>query len=334
MEKKKFTILISSNRRGDTRSGVISAAWLKAIAAITGILGVLLAAVTVDYVGLLLEAGENKRLISENAQLVAQFQVIESKVNSLENSLERIRVTEAKLRRITDVDQEDRAIRLAMGAAPKAGQTFLDFKRGTGDQKPTAEYLNKDSLFLATPPLDRAKKELSKLKTENYALLSIRIDRVVKTSGLREQGIIDLYDTLAERESLLNSTPSIKPTRGWYTSRFGYRIDPFTGKPVMHQGLDVAAPPGTPIKAPADGVVSYVGYESGYGKLVAIDHGYGVKTRFAHNSQIFVEVGQKVKRWDVISAVGSTGRSSGPHLHYEVRVHGVPVDPFNYILNQ
>ena len=80
--------------------------------------------------------------------------------------------------------------------------------------------------------------------------------------------------------------------------------------------------------------MSYVGFESGYGKLVSIDHGYGVKTRYAHNSRIFVQVGQKVKRRDVIAAIGSTGRSSGPHLHYEVRVNGIPVDPINYILNE
>lgn len=96
----------------------------------------------------------------------------------------------------------------------------------------------------------------------------------------------------------------------------------------------MAAPPGTPIYAPADGVISFAGYDSGYGKLVSIDHGYGVVTRFGHNSRIFVEQGQKIHRWDVIAAVGSTGRSTGAHCHYEVRIHGVPVDPMNYILNE
>src|SRR5690606_16069985 len=111
-------------------------------------------------------------------------------------------------------------------------------------------------------------------------------------------------------------------------------LDPFTGKAVMHAGLDIAAPPGSPVHAPANGVVSYVGYEPGYGNLVSIDHGYGVVTRFGHNSRIFVEKGQTVKRRDVVATVGSTGRSSGPHCHYEVRVHGVPVDPMNYILDE
>jgi murein DD-endopeptidase MepM/ murein hydrolase activator NlpD len=101
----------------------------------------------------------------------------------------------------------------------------------------------------------------------------------------------------------------------------------------MHKGLDFAAMIGTPIYAPADGVVSYAGREGGYGKIVSIDHGYGIVTRYAHNSRLLVKTGERVKRWQKIAEVGSTGRSSGPHLHYEVRVNGVPVDPENYILS-
>lgn len=148
---------------------------------------------------------------------------------------------------------------------------------------------------------------------------------------LREESVLNLREILMERQSLINATPRIKPTRGWFTSLFGYRLDPFTSKPQMHTGLDIAAAPGTPVKSPADGIISNISYEAGYGKLVSIDHGYGVVTRYAHNSQVFVELGQKVKTGDVVSAVGSTGRSSGPHLHYEVRVQGVAVDPINYI---
>jgi len=100
----------------------------------------------------------------------------------------------------------------------------------------------------------------------------------------------------------------------------------------MHSGLDIAAAPGTPVYAPANGIISYVGYESGYGNLVTIDHGYGVKTRYGHNSEVHVKYGQKVKRGDKVASVGSTGRSSGYHLHYEVRVNGVAVDPKKYII--
>jgi murein DD-endopeptidase MepM/ murein hydrolase activator NlpD len=162
----------------------------------------------------------------------------------------------------------------------------------------------------------------------------VRIDRVVKNSQLREQSLIRVWDSLSDRKSLLSATPSIKPARGWFTSKFGYRMDPLNRRPTLHAGLDIAAPPGTPIHAPADGIVSFAGYEGGYGKLVSIDHGYGVVTRYAHTSRIYVEQGQKISRWDVIAAIGNTGRSTGAHLHYEVRVHGVPVDPINYVLDE
>ncbi len=110
-------------------------------------------------------------------------------------------------------------------------------------------------------------------------------------------------------------------------------MNPFTGKATLHAGLDLAAAPGSPVFAPADGVVIFASYDESYGKLVSVDHGYGVTTRFGHNSQIYVHVGQRVNKWDVVAAVGNTGRSTGPHLHYEVRINGTPVDPANFILD-
>jgi murein DD-endopeptidase MepM/ murein hydrolase activator NlpD len=332
MEKKTYTILLTSNSKGETKSIVLSAAWFKAAVVLGVIFAVLSASILVDYVSLLLESGENKRIKAENVILRQQFDVVESKVSSLENSLERVKNFSTKLKMITNINDEDRSTKLAMGALPKKGQAYTEFDRKMSGREPASEFLQKDALFLEKIPLNERAGELLRKDRHNYASLSIRIDRAVKHTSLREQGILELWETLSERQSLLNATPSIKPARGWYTSSFGYRIDPFTSKPVMHNGLDIAGPPGTPIRAPANGVVSHVGFEPGYGKLLTIDHGYGVKTRYAHNSQIFVELGQKIKRYDVISAIGNTGRSSGPHLHYEVRVHGVPVDPANYIL--
>lgn len=336
MDKKTFTFLISTNRRGETYSFTINSAWLKTVVFL-GLLGsVLIGAAAVDYVGLLLEAGENKRLQAENATLRRQFQVVESQLESLETGLERVKNFSKKLRLITNIDDENRSLKLAVdpnedfGAITGNESSFLD----KSDRQPSAAFLQKDNLFMKAPPLDTKRGELGIEVRRDYATLSVKIDRAVKEAQLREQGILELYESLSERQSLLAATPSIKPARGWFTSRFGYRLDPFTAKPKMHAGIDIAAPPGTPVYAPADGVVSFVGYESDYGKLVSIDHGYGVMTRFAHNSRILVEKGQKVSRREVISTVGSTGRSSGPHLHYEVRVHGVPVDPLNYILDQ
>ncbi len=334
MEKKTFTFLIMSNRRGTNRSFTVSSSWLKSLIFLGIIILVVVGGAIVDYFGLLVQSSENKRLRAENLSLKKQFQVVEGKLNSLETSLERVQNFSKKLKMITNIDDEDRAVRLAMGPQPKAGEPVEEFNQPVEQRGPASEYFSKDSMFLQKPPLDELKGELSKDSEKDYATLSIRIDRTVKETQLREQGILSLWEALSERQSLLNATPSMKPAKGWFTSRFGYRIDPFNNKAVMHAGLDIAGPPGTPVYAPADGVVSYVGFEAGYGKLVSIDHGYGVVTRYGHNSRVFVELGQKVKRHDVISAIGSTGRSSGPHVHYEVRVHGVPVDPINYVLDE
>lgn len=135
------------------------------------------------------------------------------------------------------------------------------------------------------------------------------------------------------QRSLLASTPTIWPVRGWITSSFGQRMSPFTGRLQMHEGLDIAARPGTPVKASAEGVVIYSGWKSDFGKLVTIDHGYGYRTRYGHMSKIYVKNGQRVKRGDALGAVGSTGRSTGPHLHYEVKVRGLPVNPKTYLLD-
>lgn len=334
MNSKNFTFLITSNRKGATRSITVSSAWIKASGALAVIFFVLIGAASVDYVGLLLQEGENKRLRAENAQLTQQFQVVESKLSSLEDGLERIKALTTKIRLITNIEDEDRAMRLAVGPMPRVDQSEFAHSHSHEQRGPASEFLRRDSLFLQRPLPNEARGELSSLHSRNYATLSIRIDRAVRESGLREQGVIKLQELLVERQSILNATPSLKPARGWFTSRFGYRVDPFTGRMDMHYGLDIAAPPGTPIIAPADGVVSYVGFESGYGKIVTIDHGYGVRTRYAHNSQIYVDLGQNVRRRDVIAAVGSTGRSTGPHLHYEVRVNDIPVDPMNFILDE
>jgi murein DD-endopeptidase MepM/ murein hydrolase activator NlpD len=187
---------------------------------------------------------------------------------------------------------------------------------------------------LGQPQAGAGGGELTVEGQRDYASLVIRIDQAVNETNMRETGILELWESLSERQNLVSATPKIKPVQGWQTSKWGYRISPFSGRPVMHNGLDLAAAPGAPIYAPADGVVSFAGYDSGYGKLVSIDHGYGVITRYGHTSQIFVEVGQKIKARDVIAAVGSTGRSTGPHLHYEVRVNGIPVDPTSFILDE
>ncbi len=332
MREKTYTILLSSNRKGTTRAVTVSSAWIKACVVFGGILAVVASAASLDYVGLLLQTTENKRLKAESEQLKRQFRMVESKLVTLEKSLDRVQNFSRKLKLITNIEDDDRSLKLSVSSGSFA--QGINFYEESKREPLNAKSFKSDSLFLEKAPLDISNGELSQEAVRGYAILSIRIDESVQNTELTEQSVLQLYDQLSERQSLLTATPSIKPTRGWFTSQFGYRLDPFTGKPQMHNGIDMAASPGTPVYAPASGIISYVGYEQGYGKIVSIDHGFGVVTRYAHNSQTFVEVGQKVKRRDVISAVGSTGRSSGPHLHYEVRIHGLPVDPKNYILTE
>lgn len=137
-----------------------------------------------------------------------------------------------------------------------------------------------------------------------------------------------------DQTELLASTPSIWPVRGYLSSGYGRRSDPFTGQTSFHPGIDISAPPGTEIKAPADGVVVSVGRRGAYGKAIVLDHGFDIVTRYGHMQEYNVSPGQRVQRGDVIGFVGSTGRSNAPHVHYEVWVRDKLQNPVHYILEE
>ncbi|MEZ4483355.1 MAG: M23 family metallopeptidase [Syntrophotaleaceae bacterium] len=161
--------------------------------------------------------------------------------------------------------------------------------------------------------------------------LQQHIDQIRRDIDLRRQSLEEIQGFFNDQHSLLAAKPKGWPTKGWVTSGFGRRVSPFNGRRKLHHGLDIAARTGTPVLAAAHGVVSKVTTLSDYGKMVVLDHGYGYQTYYAHNSKIFVKVGQRVQRGDKIAAVGNTGRSTGSHLHYEVRLNGVPVNPKRYL---
>jgi len=143
-----------------------------------------------------------------------------------------------------------------------------------------------------------------------------------------------LESTLAEEAARAAALPSDRPLKGSLevSSEFGLRRNPFGGRSYeMHSGIDFRGPIGTPIYATADGIVVKAEYSGGYGRHVVIDHGYGYETLYAHMSELQVEVGDRVKRGDLVGALGNTGRSSGPHLHYEVHREGQPVNPRYYL---
>ncbi len=128
-----------------------------------------------------------------------------------------------------------------------------------------------------------------------------------------------------------DATPSLWPVRGRITAGFGERMDPFTGEDEFHKGIDIAAPTGTPVRVAADGILFHAGPAGTYGNEALIDHGYGVTTKYAHLSAVYVKVGEQVTRGQIIGTVGVTGRTTGPHLHYEVLVHGDAVNPVTYL---
>ena len=162
--------------------------------------------------------------------------------------------------------------------------------------------------------------------------LSNNLGHLTTQAKIQTISFQELDHFFKNQKSFLQATPSIWPTKGWVTSGFGYRKSPFTGLREKHEGWDIGSRSGSAIRATADGTVTVSGRERGYGKLVEVNHGYGVVTRYGHNSKNLVKVGSKVKRGQIIALVGNTGRSTGPHLHYEVLVGGVPTNPKNYIL--
>ncbi|MCP4397951.1 MAG: M23 family metallopeptidase [bacterium] len=159
------------------------------------------------------------------------------------------------------------------------------------------------------------------------------LDQLKGTAADQEELSQRMMEFFQDQQSLLDSTPSVWPVKGWVTSGFGTRKSPFTGKRTAHSGLDIATKSGTPIIAPANGIVSFAGTKGAFGKVMVIDHGNSYTTFYAHCKTLLKKVGDKVKRGDQIAKVGNTGRSTGSHLHYEVRVNGVTLNPNKYILD-
>ena len=186
--------------------------------------------------------------------------------------------------------------------------------------------------------LSHVKKPLSKtvlgISVEDFVLRPLvqDIDHIKVSASRHSYSLKNMLLTLQKHQHFLSSIPIGKPVQGWIASSYGYRISPFSGNRSMHYGIDIAAPVGSPIYAPADGVVIFSGTKSGFGKFLMIAHDHGIVTKYGHNSDLLVKTGERINRGDPIAAVGSTGRSTGPHLHYEVWVNGKPRNPYNFIL--
>ena len=185
----------------------------------------------------------------------------------------------------------------------------------------------------ADPLLLDSKQSLINSHKELVRSMHRSLDKIDSEITFGEKDKVKLHELFQNQKMLLASTPSVWPTKGWLSSRFGYRVSPFTGEREFHKGIDIATRMSAPIVAPANGIVSGLSWDRGYGKMLSVKHGYGLMTRYAHLEKALVKKGQYVKRGETIALVGNTGRSTGPHLHYEVLLNRVAVNPLRYILN-
>jgi len=183
------------------------------------------------------------------------------------------------------------------------------------------------------PSLLDPKATMAKVDRELIRAMHRSLDHLKSDIESSREDKAGLQKFLEGQKNLLASTPSIWPTKGWLSSGFGYRESPFTGENEFHKGIDVSTRTGEPIVASADGVVLFTGWDGGYGRVVVVKHGQGFETKYAHLNESLVTRGQHVKRGETIGLVGDSGRTTGSHLHYEVHLNGVPVNPIRHVLH-
>jgi len=252
-----------------------------------------------QFFGNQVASAELESLRAENNELTRKFEQVRWNLAEVESRYQTLVEKEIYYRVLFDLRQID------------AGERQL----GIGGPEPAA---------LAT----MSTAELSAHETE------VQVDRLLKLSEFELVKYQEVQDKLVDLQDRLNHTPSIWPAKGWYSSGFGMRSDPFTGARQMHRGIDLANHMGTPIIATADGRVAGINKSRGLGTIITVDHGYGFRTRYGHISKAMVKVGQRVKRGDVVALMGNSGHSTGPHLHYEVLRNGKSLNPMDYILNK
>ncbi|MBX6422140.1 peptidoglycan DD-metalloendopeptidase family protein [Thermosulfurimonas sp. F29] len=228
--------------------------------------------------------------------------------------------------KIRDLEKENRILETKIAALKKEKQELL--AGAVGELKARSKVIEK---LVSDLGLKRYLPEARK----NYRGGPLRPGKLPEGEGgiyvPLSENYQDLITTVDAYLGVLSRVPIGRPCPGYISSGFGRRRDPFTGKPAFHTGIDLVSYPGTPVRSTADGKVVYAGRHSGYGKVVVIRHGYGYSTLYGHLQKITVRAGQKVKRGQIIGYLGNTGRSTGPHLHYEVRRYGRYLNPYRYI---
>jgi murein DD-endopeptidase MepM/ murein hydrolase activator NlpD len=304
LPNESFTLIVVPDHHAEVKRFKFQRRWLLQGVLAIALLVLVAAGLTTHYATVVTEARENPALREENLKLKSELAVIREQLEHVASTIDRVERFDQKLRAMTLLSDPQR--NLAMGPtqppALQGGGDPNQFVRSQDNQSPAA--------------------------------LAQKLDKLSAEATRQEQSLQELQAYFQEQKSLLASVPSIWPARGWVTSDFGSRLDPYTSERVMHAGLDIAGPHGKGILSPADGTVVFAGLEGGYGNVLVIDHGYGIKTRYGHLASIKVKAGEKLKRGDEIATMGNTGRSTGPHLHYEVRVNGIAQNPRKFILDE
>lgn len=298
--KEKFTMMIVPHSGKSTLSVSISIVALKIMG---GLLAVVVAGAAIfashfyfSYNKLKTDAEELSIVAKDYDVLQKQLQLFVEKTRNLEEKMQDLEQLDTDLRGLLEKDPALKQSIKKDNNQSDAGRSILSSRRGLD--------------------WERAIKQLQMLEQKLPE---------------QEQSLEELKDAVIQRTDRLSHTPSIYPVSGKITSKFGYRKSPFSRRQEFHDGLDIGAPYGTTVVATADGMVTFVGYRSGYGRTVTISHGYGFETSYCHNSSTLVKVGQQVKKGQAIAKVGSSGRSTGPHLHYMVKLNGELKNPADFL---
>ncbi len=307
MERNRFTFLVISDPSQPARSVQLTRRALRY--AIGGIAAVLLF-ITLATGAIVLKLGDlakAARLQEENAHLVASLQEMEQTVDQLSTSL-------------AAMSERDRRYRVFAGLPDIDNEV-----RQVGIGGPGSSALESVPLFAVNPGLGA---EVFDVSTD--------LNRLLRQANLLSVSLEEASREMESHRDRLTGYPSIDPVRGWLSSSFSRsRWHPLLNVRRPHEGIDISAPFGTPVVATADGNVTYAGWREGFGYTVEIDHGNGLKTRYAHNQKnLKARVGDAVRRGDVVAYVGSTGVANGPHVHYEVLNNGRAVNPVDYRLEK
>lgn len=302
MDKEFVTILIFGHKTSKTRHLRIRRKTIKIGLYLFGFVLLSITFFFCDYIQVKKQAFEVARLRQQTEIQRSQIHFFSSKIEELEKQLSKLKEFDRRIRIIANLDKSQDPTPF-MGMGGPSPSDLRERLKGDKDEKGLVHQMKID------------------------------VERLQSEAASREMSLSELERVLQTKQEILAHTPSIWPVQGWVTSDFGFRTNPFTGLTQMHEGIDISNRIGTVVVAPANGFVSDIGNDWVHGKFIVISHGFGMTTRYSHLNKVLVRTGQKVKRGDKIAEVGTSGKTTGPHLHYEVRLHGIPVNPMRYILN-